>query len=103
MIDHEAFFDEMLKIAEADRSVTKEKVKRLLTTVVPATALGTGAGYATGKLIRRYARPAIKKGLSRSTRLKYAPMALGALAGLGGGLTMYHRKKAVEHLDKADD
>lgn len=106
-ISHAAFYDEMSKIAKDQEEkrplVTKKRVKKLLTTVVPATALGTGLGYATQKLVRRYARPAIAKKFSKGTRLKYAPMALGALGGLAGGLAMMHRKKAVEHLEKDDD
>lgn len=104
-ISHQAFFDEMLKIAEAKKDkepfMTKGKVKKLLTTVVPATALGLGLGYGGGKLISRYARPAIRKGIKARSRLKYAPMVAGGIAGLGGGLAMMHRSKASKALDEA--
>jgi hypothetical protein len=74
-----AFFDELSKIAEeqGDRWITKDKLKKLVTTVVPAAALGTGAGYATGKAIDAYARRKVGR-LSKNPKFQHLAKVVGS-------------------------
>lgn len=105
-----AFLDELSKIAEAhpedNRWVTKQKLKRLLLTVAPAAAIGTGLGYgsahALNHLIRRkypnLAESAVKR-LGIHTIRKYAPIIGGGMGMIGGGLAALQRRKVQQALE----
>lgn len=95
VVRYGAFFDELSKIAEERPPATKSRLRTLLTTVVPATAIGGGMGYAAGRLINRALRH-----VPNTVLAKYGPTALGILGGLGGGLALAHRQKVKEALDR---
>lgn len=103
MIDYDAFFDELVKISEDDRYVTKEKLKRLGTTVLPALAIGSALGVGTGKLIKRQVRPdtAIGRAAKKIPKglLKYGPAVIGATGAAAAALRFKQRKKILEALE----
>jgi hypothetical protein len=95
-----ALFDELEKIAEERDPMDKSKLRNLLLTVVPATALGTGLGYATGRLIRRHAGPAIRRNVPESVIRKYGPAVASGLATGAAAAAYYHRKSVGEAMEK---
>jgi hypothetical protein len=104
MIDFDACFDELAKIAEDDRWVTKEKLKRLGTTVLPAAAIGTGLGYATGKMLRRQVHPgslAVRAGrkVPKELLMKYGPALLAGVSAAAAAAKYNQRKKVREALE----
>ena len=103
MIDYDAFFDELVKISEDERYITKEKLKRLGTTVLPAVAIGTGLGVGTGKLIKRQVRPdtAVGRAAQRIPKglLKFGPAVIGATGGAALALKYNQHKKIREALE----
>jgi hypothetical protein len=100
MINYSSFADEMTKISEEQkREATKPRLKRLMTTVVPATAIGTGLGVGTGKLISSKMSPARLATLNKSFGRKYGPGMLGGAAGIVGGLAAYRSRRIKKYLD----
>lgn len=103
-----AFLDELSKIAEAQGDedspwITKKKLKRLLV-VAPAVALGTGAGYAVGKAIRRKSPQVAQKLVSKGwdKYMKYAPAAVTVLGGIGAGALAWKSKKVRDYIEGRD-
>ena len=107
MIDYDACLDELEKIAKAEEEkwITKEKLKRLGTTVLPAAAIGTGLGVGTGKMLGRYisdpSSAAVRAGrkIPRSMLTKYGPPALMGLGAAAAALRYNQRKKVREALE----
>jgi hypothetical protein len=106
MIDYDACLDELVKIAEDDRWATKEKLKRLGTTVLPAAAIGTGLGMAAGRMLHRQVYPgslAVRAGkkIPRGLMMKYGP---GVLAGVGAAAAAarYNQRRKVRQALEGD-
>jgi hypothetical protein len=104
MIDYDACLDELVKIAEDDRWVTKEKLKRLATTVVPAATIGTALGVGAGRLIHKQITPSsypvrLGKKVPRHLMLKYGPAVLGGLGAAAAAARYNQRKKVREALE----
>jgi len=94
MISLDTFFDEMDKIAEEQKYITKDKLKRL-GTVMAVAGLGSGAGYATAKAIQRI-KPKYVQKLRELIPRKQRPIIGAAVGGVAGGYAAMKKRKKIE-------
>lgn len=90
------FFDELSKIAQDDRKITKERFQRFLRAAA-AGAAGAGLGYGTGKLIGRpLEQKLVQYGMKVGPAkvLRYLVPTLGGL----GAASMLARSKGTNEL-----
>jgi len=99
MIYYPSFYDELEKIGEEKKDISKEKLKRLLLTVVPGAAIGAGLGTLAGKAIRPHLPHVVRK-VPPSLLARYGGPVLGAATGALGGLAAYRARKVKEFIDE---
>jgi hypothetical protein len=97
-----AFGKEMVKIAQEAPPqpdnrpfVTKERLKRLAFTVIPAAAIGTGLGVAVPRLFRKQ----IKQVAQEPWFKKYRGPIIGGASGIIGGLALYRARRIADYLE----
>lgn len=98
MTNYPAFWDELEKIGE-EKKDNKERLKRLMLTVVPGAAIGTGLGVGVGKLIRPHLPHVVRK-VPPSLLARYAGPAIGMAGGAMAGLAAYRARKLKDFIDE---
>lgn len=107
MNSYSALFDELEKIAEDDRWVTKERLKRLAL-AVPVVGAGTFAGSMAGQAVGRKLRES-KGSIGRLARKhpgiasKVVPALAGAAVGVPALLATLRSRKTQKYIEKGDD
>lgn len=97
-----ALFDELEKIAEEQKYVTKEKFKRHLKTLVPV-GIGTGLGAAGGYALQRAAlsrKGKLQELAQKHKATKYVPLVTAAMGGVAAMMRTAKDRKVrnyVEH------